>query len=164
MEPLYWEPFIQHISIASAKPRDQFFWLGEINKATHHKLPRGTSRQKPRAVDRSRYQAGDRGRWQARSEKTIDGHYLRAAAHQSRWLGGYAPAEDVQARICMRHIMPRFLREDLLSLADQLNKTARTLVSLAEKACRHNRAELYQWGGGTAEQFRPLSSWPCSRS
>ena len=117
-----------------AGPRDQFFWLGEMNKAT------AVINTDEGLLDKSmapRIAAGiakvikDGGQANAKRPSTVitfEPLMIEAAGQDVTLLHAGRSSQDMHATY-----RAAILRDDMLDLADQLNKTSGTLVKLAEK-------------------------------
>ena len=137
--------------------RDDFFWLGEINKAT------AVINTEEGLLDKSmtpRFTAGIakvlKDGNQPGGKRPIERHHLRAAADPGRGpeitlLHAGRSSQDMHATY-----RAAILRDDMLNLADQLNKTTASLVKLAAK---HADTIVPNYTNGVAAQPNSLGHY-----
>lgn len=120
---------------AQAAPgRDEFFWLGEINKATavintdEGLLDKALAPRIAAGLAQVLRDGGQPGAKRPSSVITFEPLLIRAAGQEATLLHAGRSSQDMHATF-----RAAILREQLLDLADQLNKTSGTLVRLAEK-------------------------------
>jgi argininosuccinate lyase len=117
----------------SAPKRDEFFWLGEINKAsavinTDEGLLDRAMAPRIAAGLRTVLQAGDKpGGKRPTSVITFEPLLIDAAGVEATLLHAGRSSQDMLATV-----RAAMIREDLLTLAEQLRKTTATMVNLAE--------------------------------
>ncbi len=120
---------------ADAKPpRDEFFWLGEINKATavintdegllDKSLAPGIAAGVAKVIADGNQPGAQRPSAVIRFEPLL----IKAAGPEVTLLHAGRSSQDMHATY-----RAAILREDLLKLAEQLNATAKSLLALAEK-------------------------------
>ena len=134
----------------SSTVRDEFFWLGEINKASamintdQGLLDRSLT---PIVTAGIAKVIGDGNRPGAKRPSTVitfEPLLIQAAGPEVTWLHAGRSSQDMHATY-----RAAILRDDLLNLADQLNKTAGSLVKLAEK---HRNTIVPNYTNGVAAQ------------
>ena len=116
------------------EPRDQFFWLGRINKASavinadENLLDQATARRIATGIAKVIDAGGQAGARRPTSVITFEPLLITAAGEEVTLLHAGRSSQDMHATY-----RAAILREDLLALADQLNTVTRSLVTLAEK-------------------------------
>ncbi len=121
---------------ASAQPqaRDEFFWLGEINKASavintdEGLLDKAIAPRVAAGVAQVIKQGNEPGGKRPSTVISFEPLMIAAAGEDVTLLHAGRSSQDMHATY-----RAAILRDDMLNLADALNKTARTLVRLAEK-------------------------------
>lgn len=114
--------------------RDEFFWLGEMNKATavinteQGLLDKAMAPRIAAGVAKVIADGGQPGAKRPSSVITFEPLLIAAAGEDVTLLHAGRSSQDMHATY-----RSAILREDMLRLADQLDKTAKTLVALAEK-------------------------------
>ena len=135
---------------AQPKPRDEFFWLGEINKASavintdEGLLDKALAPRIAAGVAQVLKQGNEPGGKRPSSVITFEPLLIAAAGEDVTLLHAGRSSQDMHATY-----RAAILRGDLLDLADQLNKTARTLVTLAGK---HVNTLVPNYTNGVAAQ------------
>ncbi|KAF1049986.1 MAG: Argininosuccinate lyase [Xylophilus sp.] len=131
-------------------PRDEFFWLGQINKATAvinteaGLLDRALAPRLAAGVAQV-IDAGNRpGGRRPGTVITFEPLLIEAAGPEVTLLHAGRSSQDMHATF-----RAAILRDDLLALADQLDKTTATLVALAE---RHAGTIVPNYTNGVAAQ------------
>jgi argininosuccinate lyase len=126
-----------HFSPASAQQpsnRDEFFWLGEINKATavintdEGLLDRALAPRAAAGIAKVLKDGNQPGGKRPSTVITFEPLLIEAAGPEVTLLHAGRSSQDMHATY-----RAAILRDDMLNLADQLNKTATTLVKMAEK-------------------------------
>lgn len=135
---------------ARTPPRDEFFWLGEINKASavinteagllDRTLAPGIAAGVAKVIDAGNRPGGKR----PSSVITFEPLLIEAAGPEVTLLHAGRSSQDMHATF-----RAAILRDDLLALADQLNKTSATMVALAE---RHAATIVPNYTNGVAAQ------------
>jgi len=125
-----------HFSPASAQQparRDEFFWLGEINKATavintdEGLLDRAMAPRAAAGIAKVLKDGNQLGGKRPSTVITFEPLLIEAAGPEVTLLHAGRSSQDMHATY-----RAAILRDDMLNLADQLNKTATTLVKMAE--------------------------------
>jgi argininosuccinate lyase len=117
-----------------APARDEFFWLGEMNKATavintdEGLLDKSMAPRIAAGVAKVIGDGNQPGGKRPSSVITFEPLLIQAAGEDVTLLHAGRSSQDMHATY-----RSAILREDLLNLAEQLNKTSATLVRLAEK-------------------------------
>lgn len=117
-----------------APARDEFFWLGEMNKATavintdEGLLDKSIAPRVAAGVSKVINEGNQPGAKRPSSVITFEPLLIKAAGEDVTLLHAGRSSQDMHATY-----RSAILREDLLNLAEQLNKTSTTLVKLAEK-------------------------------
>jgi len=133
-----------------APPRDEFFWLGEINKATAVINTQTGLLDKaiaPRLAAGVAKVIADGNRPGARRPSTVitfEPLLIQAAGEDVTLLHAGRSSQDMHATY-----RAAILRDDLLALAAQLNRTSATLVELA---ARHAGTVVPNYTNGVAAQ------------
>lgn len=131
-------------------PRDEFFWLGEINKASavinteqglldRRLTPLVTAGL--RQVLRDGQQPGAK---RPASVITFEPLLIQAAGPEITWLHAGRSSQDMHATF-----RAAILRDEMLRLAEQLNATRRTLIDLADQ---HRATIVPNYTNGVAAQ------------
>ncbi|WP_144637711.1 argininosuccinate lyase [Bordetella genomosp. 13] len=121
-------------SPAKAPPRDPFFWLGEMNKATTvinteaGLLDKAMAPRLAAGVAKVINDGNQPGGKRPATVITFEPLLIQAAGQDITLLHAGRSSQDMHATY-----RAAILRDKLLELADQLNATARTLVGLAGK-------------------------------
>ncbi|HEY0296462.1 MAG TPA: argininosuccinate lyase [Bordetella sp.] len=119
---------------AKAPPRDPFFWLGEINKASavintdEGLLDKSMAPRLAAGVAKVIHDGNQPGGKRPSSVITFEPLMIQAAGEDVTLLHAGRSSQDMHATF-----RSAILRDKLLDLADQLNATATTLVNLADK-------------------------------
>lgn len=119
---------------AQQQPRDEFFWLGEINKASavintdEGLLDKAMAPRVAAGVAQVIKQGDEPGGKRPSTVITFEPLMIAAAGEDVTLLHAGRSSQDMHATY-----RAAILRDDMLNLADQLNKTSRTLVKLAGK-------------------------------
>ncbi|KQX24336.1 argininosuccinate lyase [Variovorax sp. Root434] len=136
---------------AQAKPaRDEFFWLGEINKATavinidEGLLDRSMGPLVYSGITKVLVDGGKPGGKRPTNVITFEPLLIDAAGPQITLLHAGRSSQDMLATL-----RSAILRDDMLALAEQLNKTTGTLVKLADK---HKDTIVPNYTNGVAAQ------------
>lgn len=114
--------------------RDEFFWLGEINKASavintdEGLLDKSMAPRLAAGVAKVIADGNQPGAQRPRNVITFEPLLIKAAGEDITLLHAGRSSQDMLATL-----RSAILRDDLLNLADQLNKTSTTLVALAQK-------------------------------
>jgi argininosuccinate lyase len=117
-----------------APARDEFFWLGEINKATavintdEGLLDKSMAPRVAAGVAKVIKDGNQAGGKRPSTVITFEPLMIDAAGEDVTLLHAGRSSQDMHATY-----RSAILRDDLLSLAEQLNATSTTLVNLAEK-------------------------------
>ncbi len=133
----------------SAK-RDEFFWLGEINKATavintdEGLLEKSMAPRIAAGIAKVLQDGNQTGARRPSSVITFEPLLIKAVGYDVTLLHAGRSSQDMHATY-----RAAILREDVLKLAEQLNKTASTLVRLAEK---HANTVVPNYTNGVAAQ------------
>jgi argininosuccinate lyase len=132
------------------RPRDEFFWLGEINKATavinsqEGLLDPALVPSIAAGIEQVIEEGNKPGAKRPSTVITFEPLLIKAAGAEVTLLHAGRSSQDMHATY-----RAAILRDDLLALADQLNKTAKTLVTLAEK---HTDTIVPNYTNGVAAQ------------
>jgi argininosuccinate lyase len=117
-----------------APVRDEFFWLGEMNKATavinteEGLLDRGMTSRIAAGIAKVLKDGSQAGGKRPSTVITFEPLLIEAAGPEVTLLHAGRSSQDMHATY-----RAAILRDDMLNLADQLNKTATSMVKLAEK-------------------------------
>ena len=134
----------------TASPRDEFFWLGEMNKATavintdEGLLDRKLAGPVTAGISKVLQAGNAPGGKRPNTVITFEPLLIEAAGPEITLLHAGRSSQDMHATY-----RAAILRENLLNLADQLNKTASTLVGLAAK---HAATVVPNYTNGVAAQ------------
>ncbi len=140
-------------SLASAQVRtirDEFFWLGEINKATavintdEGLLDRSMSSMVYSGITKVLADGSKPGGKRPSTVITFEPLLIEASSVQITLLHAGRSSQDMLATV-----RSTIMRDDMLSLAEQLNKTTDTLVKLADK---HKNTIVPNYTNGVAAQ------------
>jgi argininosuccinate lyase len=121
-------------SAQQAPNRDAFFWLGEINKATavintdEGLLDRAIAPRAAAGIAKVLKDGRQPGGKRPSTVITFEPLLIEAAGQEVTLLHAGRSSQDMHATY-----RAAILRDGMLDLADQLNKTATTLVNMAEK-------------------------------
>jgi argininosuccinate lyase len=133
-----------------APVRDEFFWLGEINKATlvinteEGLLDKSMTPRIGAGIAKVLKDASQPGAKRPSSVITFEPLLIDAAGPQVTLLHAGRSSQDMHATY-----RAAILRDDMLNLAEQLNKTSDSLVKLAEK---HSNTIVPNYTNGVAAQ------------
>ena len=144
-----------HAQAPAKEPaRDEFFWLGEMNKATavintdEGLLDKAIAPRIAAGVAKVIAEGAQPGAKRPSSVITFEPLLIQAAGPEVTLLHAGRSSQDMHATY-----RAAILREDLLKLADELNKTSATLVEFAAK----NRATIVpNYTNGVAAQANSL--------
>ena len=131
-------------------PRDEFFWLGQMNKATtvinseQGLLDKALLPQITAGLNKVLAAGSQPGGKRPSSVITFEPLLIEAAGAEVTLLHAGRSSQDMHATF-----RAAILRDDLLSLADQLHKTATALVKLADK---HTGTIVPNYTNGVAAQ------------
>jgi argininosuccinate lyase len=138
-------------AIAQKVPtKDEFFWLGEINKASaiinadEGLLDRAMAPRIAAGIAKVIHDASQPGAKRPSTVITFEPLMIEAAGQEMTLLHAGRSSQDMHATY-----RAAILREELLALAAQLNKTNQALVSLAEK---HVNTVVPNYTNGVAAQ------------
>ncbi|KQR73621.1 argininosuccinate lyase [Burkholderia sp. Leaf177] len=115
-------------------PHDEFFWLGEINKATvvintdEGLLDKSMAPRLAAGVAKVIADGNQPGAKRPKTVITFEPLLIKAAGEDITLLHAGRSSQDMHATY-----RSAILRDDLLDLADQLNQTTATIVRLADK-------------------------------
>lgn len=135
---------------ASSPKRDEFFWLGEINKATtvinseQGLLDKATARRIGAGLAKMLDEARQPGAKRPATVITFEPVLIRTAGIEATLLHAGRSSQDMHATY-----RAAIMRDNLLNLAAQLNVTATTLVGLAQK---HAGTMVPNYTNGVAAQ------------
>lgn len=135
---------------AAKPPRDPFFWLGEINKATavinteQGLLDKSMAPRLAAGVAKVINDGNQPGAKRPASVITFEPLLIKAAGEDVTLLHAGRSSQDMHATY-----RSAILRDKLLDLADQLNATSTTLVELAAK---HSATIVPNYTNGVAAQ------------
>lgn len=131
-------------------PRDEFFWLGEVNKATavintdEGLLDRSMAPRIAAGLANVLKAGAQPGGKRPSSVITFEPLLIEAAGVEATLLHAGRSSQDMHATY-----RAAIIRDDLLKLAEQLHKTTATMVGLAEK---HAEAIVPNYTNGVAAQ------------
>jgi argininosuccinate lyase len=138
------------IAQQKADARDEFFWLGQINKATavintdegllDKAIAPGIAAGIAKVIEEGNKPAGER----PKTVITFEPLLIKAAGPEVTLLHAGRSSQDMHATY-----RAAILREEVLALADQLNKCFNSLVKLAE---RHTKTIVPNYTNGVAAQ------------
>jgi argininosuccinate lyase len=121
-------------ALAQTPPRDEFFWLGEINKATavinteEGLLDRALAPRIAAGLETVLRAGAQPGARRPSSVITFEPLLIQAAGVEATLLHAGRSSQDMHATY-----RAAIIRDDLLALADQLNKTTATMARLARQ-------------------------------
>jgi len=130
--------------------RDEFFWLGEINKATavintdEGLLERGMAPRIAAGLDTVLRAGAQPGGRRPSTVITFEPLLIQAAGVEATLLHAGRSSQDMHATY-----RAAIIRDDLLALADQLNRTTATLLRLARQ---HEGTIVPNYTNGVAAQ------------
>jgi argininosuccinate lyase len=133
-----------------AHRRDEFFWLGEINKATavinteQGLLDKAMAPRIAAGISKVIAAGGQPGGKRPSSVITFEPLLIEAAGPEVTLLHAGRSSQDMHATY-----RAAILRDDMLDLADQLNKTSASMVKLAD---RHRNTIVPNYTNGVAAQ------------
>jgi argininosuccinate lyase len=137
--------------------RDEFFWLGEINKATavintdEGLLDKAVAPRVAGGIAKVIQDGNRPGGKRPSSVITFEPLLIQAAGPEVTLLHAGRSSQDMHATY-----RAAILRDDMLNLADQLNQTSLTLVQLAE---RHVNTIVPNYTNGVAAQPNSLGHY-----
>ncbi len=137
-------------SAHTASHRDEFFWLGEINKATaiintdEGLLDRTLAPRIAAGLDAVLKAGAQPGARRPSTVITFEPLLIQAAGVEATLLHAGRSSQDMHATY-----RAAIIRDDLLALADQLNKTTATMVRLARA---HEGTIVPNYTNGVAAQ------------
>lgn len=146
--------FASHAAAQKAPGRDEFFWLGEINKATavintdEGLLDKSMAPQIAAGVSKVIKDGNLPGAKRPASVITFEPLLIEAAGQDVTLLHAGRSSQDMLATL-----RAAILRDDMLTLAEELNKTSGSLVKLAEK---HVNTIVPNYTNGVAAQPNSL--------
>jgi argininosuccinate lyase len=141
---------LSSIAIAEEKARDEFFWLGQINKATivinseEGLLDKALTPKIAAGLEKVLKDGDEPEAKRPSSVITFEPLLIKAAGPEVTLIHAGRSSQDMHATY-----RAAILRDDLLGLADQLNKTTRAMVDLAE---RHIDTIVPNYTNGVAAQ------------
>lgn len=133
-----------------APARDEFYWLGEINKATavintdEGLLDKSLAPRIAAGVAKVIHDGNQPGAKRPSTVITFEPLMIQAAGMDVTLLHAGRSSQDMHATY-----RAAILRDDMLRLADQLNKTATTIVKLAQQ---HEHTIVPNYTNGVAAQ------------
>ena len=140
-----------------ATVRDEFFWLGQMNKATavinteEGLLEKSMAPRIAEGIAKVLREGSQPGGRRPSTVITFEPLLITAAGQDVTLLHAGRSSQDMHATY-----RAAILRDDLLNLADQLNKTTTSLVSLAEK---HVNTIVPNYTNGVAAQPNSLGHY-----
>lgn len=138
------------VAVAEEKAKDQFFWLGQINKATivinseEGLLDKALTPKIAAGLVKVLEDGDEPGAKRPSSVITFEPLLIKAAGPEVTLIHAGRSSQDMHATY-----RAAILRDDLLRLADQLNKTTSAMVGLAE---RHIDTIVPNYTNGVAAQ------------
>lgn len=138
----------------AAPARDEFFWLGAINKATavintdEGLLDRQLAPRLAAGIDKVLADGGQPGGARPRTVISFEPLLIKAAGPEVTWLHAGRSSQDMHATY-----RAAILRDELLVLATELNRTTEALVKLADK---HQATIVPNYTNGVAAQPNSL--------
>lgn len=142
---------------AAAAPRDEFFWLGEINKATavintdEGLLDRAMAPRITAGITQVLQAGAQPGGKRPSTVISFEPLLIEAAGQEVTLLHAGRSSQDMHATY-----RAAMLREDLLRLSEQLNRSSATLLKLAE---RHAATIVPNYTNGVAAQPNSLGHY-----
>ena len=139
---------------AQTPPRDEFFWLGEMNKATavintdEGLLDKAIAPRIAAGVAKVIADGNQAGGKRPATVITFEPLLIQAAGQEVTLLHAGRSSQDMHATY-----RAAILREDLLRLAQELNKTSQALVGMA---ARHRATVVPNYTNGVAAQPNSL--------
>lgn len=136
------------------QPRDEFFWLGEINKATavintdEGLLDKALAPRIAAGLSKVLSDGAKPGGKRPSTVISFEPLLIAAAGQEVTLLHAGRSSQDMHATY-----RAAILRDDMLALADQINRTTMTLVGLAEK---HAATIVPNYTNGVAAQPNSL--------
>jgi argininosuccinate lyase len=149
--------FAGHVAAQPASARDEFFWLGEINKATavintdEGLLDKSMAPRLAAGVAKVIKDGGLPGAKRPVSVITFEPLLIEAAGQDVTLLHAGRSSQDMLATQ-----RAAILRDDVLNLAEQLNRTSASLIKLAEK---HAGTIVPNYTNGVAAQPNSLGHY-----
>ena len=140
-----------------AATRDEFFWLGQINKASvvinadEGLLDRTLAQPLAAGIAKVLKDGGQAGAKRPSTVITFEPLLIEAAGPEVTLLHAGRSSQDMHATY-----RAAILRDELLALAEQLNRTAGSLVRLAEK---HAATVVPNYTNGVAAQPNSLGHY-----
>jgi argininosuccinate lyase len=144
-------------SAQTAPRRDEFFWLGQINKASavintdEGLLEKSVAPRIAAGIDKVLRDGAQPGGKRPSTVITFEPLLIEAAGVEVTWLHAGRSSQDMHATY-----RAAILRDHMLSLAEQLNKTTATMVRLAE---RHAGTIVPSYTNGVAAQPNSLGHY-----
>lgn len=144
-------------SAQNAPRRDEFFWLGQINKASavinvdEGLLDRAVAPRIAAGIDKVLRDGAAPGGKRPSTVITFEPLLIEAAGVEVTWLHAGRSSQDMHATY-----RAAILRDQLLGLAEQLHKTSATMVTLAE---RHAGTIVPSYTNGVAAQPNSLGHY-----
>lgn len=135
---------------AQSAKRDEFFWLGEINKATavinrdQGLLDKAAAQRIAAGLAKMLDEAGQPGAKRPSTVITFEPVLIRTAGIEATLLHAGRSSQDMHATY-----RAAIMRDNMLNLAAQLNSTAATMVDLA---ARHAGTMVPNYTNGVAAQ------------
>lgn len=142
---------------ATPAPHDEFFWLGEMNKATavintqQGLLDKAMAPRITAGIRKVLTEGNQPGAKRPASVITFEPLLIAAAGQEVTLLHAGRSSQDMHATF-----RAAILRDDMLRLAAQLNRTSRTLVGLAQK---HAATVVPNYTNGVAAQPNSLGHY-----
>ena len=143
-----------HVAAQPAPARDEFFWLGEMNKASlvinvdEGLLDKALAPRFAAGINKVIKDGSLPGARRVATVITFEPLLIAAAGPQITLLHAGRSSQDMHATY-----RAAILRDDMLNLADQLNKTSASLVKLADK---HAGTVVPNYTNGVAAQPNSL--------
>ena len=143
-----------HSTAQQAPARDEFFWLGQMNKATavintdEGLLDKSLTAMATAGIRKVLKDGSQPGGKRPATVITFEPLLIEAAGPEITLLHAGRSSQDMHATY-----RAAILRDDVLNLADQLNKTSTSLVKLAEK---HVNTIVPNYTNGVAAQPNSL--------
>ncbi len=144
-------------AMQTAPLRDEFFWLGEINKATlvintqQGLIDKAQAPQFAAAIKKVLEAGAASGAARPATVISFEPLLIKEAGQGITMLHVGRSSQDMHATF-----RAAIMRDDLISLAEQLNKTISTLVNLAEK---HTETVVPNYTNGVAAQPNTLGHY-----
>lgn len=139
---------------APASPRDEFFWLGAMNKATavintdEGLIDRKLTPLLAGGIDKVLADGALPGGARPKTVISFEPLLIKAAGQEVTWLHAGRSSQDMHATY-----RAAILRDELLTLATELNRTTEALVAMADK---HQATIVPNYTNGVAAQPNSL--------